>query len=249
MRTTSALDIYQSIVAQSSPTKCLISPFFCFHHNCFWSAFQDCLLGESHVLDIMHISQVNYFVIGDCAVCPIPVFLSVSTAVNYLHSLKFHVNEAKQSTDLVIEYSTEKHFMLLWILLFFKIGIRMLIEAEALFFRGLLDCHLQILCFKNLEIHLLNVRFHHNGRFISLHPSPCIWSLSTVSSGLIGLVLLLVVHFGSILQGNTPFKKENGTCSCCCSAADIYQTPCHQFLSKCSGCPELMAILVGNILQ
>lgn len=69
---------------------------------------------ESRVIDIMHISQVNYFVAGDCAtICPIPVFLSVSTVVNYLHSLKFHVNEAKQSTDLLIEYSTERHFMLL----------------------------------------------------------------------------------------------------------------------------------------
>lgn len=89
--------------------------------------------------------------------------------------------------------------------------------------------------FNNLEI-----------QFISLHLSLLVWSLFTVSSGLIGLVLLLVVHFGSILQRNTPFKKENGICPCCCSAADIYPVPYHQFWVN--GGSEIMAMLVGNIL-
>lgn len=90
-----------------------------------------------------------------------------------------------------------------------------------------------MLSFKRFEIQLLNVRLYRYSTLISLHFSLCLhsaicwgvfWpSCSCFAPG---------SGMDSILQRNTPFKKQNGTCPCYCSAAEIYPVPYHHLLSK-----------------
>lgn len=110
---------------------------------------------------------------------------------------------------MAMEYSTKKHFMVLETVFFWMEIGTLKIEVAALLLRGARDSHcLQMLSFKHLEIQLLNVRLYHYSWPISLHLSLCAQSFVEGSSGLLGLVLLLVVHSDSVLQRNTPFEKR-----------------------------------------
>lgn len=146
-----------------------------------------------------------------------------------------------------MEYSIKKQFVVLGTVFFLYWNRNAEEKLQLCFFNGAWDC-LQMCLSSTLKSSFWMSDFTITaGSSLYTSVFVCTWSFDEASCGLLGLVLLLVVHSGSILQKKpTAFKNKMGYVPVVALLLRFIQF--HIISSWVNGHSEVMAMLVGNIL-